>query len=384
MRSSSYQESFFLKTTQVPDNDQYSHFKMESITKIPFIFTNSITFCVGISFYDPGDQNQAGKLAMYHSYSEHLEKDEGFVSTVLKKTKDQFQNYDEKQYGYFIHAIRDFFKDIDDPKRVQITIHINTKLNTAQSFDYEVILSCINTVLKALNKKYEGKIIEQHGGPVFFISNDGDAVSPANHQDYEPIAKKIYDYIIPFLKADKNLSKKLSELFSEVEIGKKNYLQACYHIQNTFQANKFNDQGLYECFLLLQSPFVNFEIDARLHQVDEILKLGNFYKNDQGDWVKDQKKEKKYSDTLLNKLYTDKHEAIHHLATYLDNKKDQLLTRDDLDQLKKLITNIQETSKVFQLTKHKKTHMHHFFKSKVENTCNKLIEQFEKMKPYNS
>lgn len=366
---------FFLRTTNVPDLDQYSHFMMRSFDEAPFIFTTSLTFCLGIAFYLPNDHHHSGKFAMYHSYSEHVEKDESFVSTVLNKNSHYFNRFHENQSGYFYQAVDRFFREIHDTSQVKITLHINDDLHkNIQTHDSETVLNCINTVL-ALHKKPlldMNAISEQRGASAFFISNKGLTLSPARYDDYEPIAKEIYHYLLNVLR-QKNIKAETLLQHDMNSQNNDNYLQRCYQIQLALKKKKFTSIPLIECFELLETPFLLLNSKGKCDGTDQILIKGGYCKNETGNWIKITK-EKFHQDAFLMDLYQKKLSAMKHLADYLNANKNQLLEKVTLS---KLIEEIKQTTHAYYKAKHKKDHLYYFFNSNIVVACKKAIKEFD-------
>src|SRR5579862_3565806 len=100
----------------------------------PFIYTNGVSFCVGIGllYYENG---KIEKLGMYHSVGEHLEG--GMNTSTIDK------------------AMREFLHDLDDTSSVKI-ITFFSKEHVDQETIYRDNLGVMTTINKAcveLNKK---------------------------------------------------------------------------------------------------------------------------------------------------------------------------------------------------------------------------------------
>lgn len=173
---------------------QTPHYLVVPADKTPLIFTTDMSFCVGIGLFEKHN-GVVRRMAIYHSYSEHMDCDE----ETVRKTLDQPSGFRIMlgQNTNFIHAIRDFLLAAEKADDVTVIIHVNQYYGDyfvdqnvpERSYNYKSIKHLVNVVSAILGKGEVRNFIYAKGGSFLCLMNDGTYYYDRSNS--ETIARKI-------------------------------------------------------------------------------------------------------------------------------------------------------------------------------------------------
>lgn len=183
----------------------HQHYKEAKGDLIPFLYTEQLTFCIGISFSLKNEKDQISKIGLYHSASEHSENTEEDVQKYLSQKTLEGRSAD------LIRAVNRFISDAKKPADVTITLQFNKLYFDSYKLDTLLVYNLIANVwnmrhpdnkikivddvddCKAFN--FKTRTIESSNFCILNTGFVGDSLKDASSKEKEMVAAAILDFL---------------------------------------------------------------------------------------------------------------------------------------------------------------------------------------------